>query len=131
MDFVKDQRVFVEGDVSKICAADNIARISSAATVVNVPAPDDDYVLLSVDEIGGVRNAWVYIRKDSVRAMDEDQKRKKECEPLTSDMNSCQYVEGVRCEKAGAKCKKCGWNPAVAKRRQEKRNGEKVSAQGA
>lgn len=67
MEFRQGQRVYVEGDALEICTADYTARIASMATVVDEPDPRDDYVLLSVDRIGGDRNAWVYCLKKSVR----------------------------------------------------------------
>ena len=67
MTLIQGQRVFVEGDASEICTADYTVRISSWATVVDEPEPEDDYVLLSIDKIGGDRNAWVYVKKNCVR----------------------------------------------------------------
>lgn len=68
MDFMKGQRVFVEGDGQEICTADYTVRISSWATVVDDPDPADDYVLLSIDKAGNDRDAWVYVLKKFVRA---------------------------------------------------------------
>lgn len=36
---------------------------------------------------------------------------------VNSDEQCCKYNDGVAC--SDAKCDKCGWNPEVAKKRQE------------
>ena len=38
----------------------------------------------------------------------------------TTVIPACKYNTGVGCYKAD-KCDKCGWNPAVTKRRKERR----------
>ena len=70
MDFRQGQRVFVEGDASEICTANYTTRVSSSATVVDEPNPDDEYILLNIDKIGGDRHVWVYVLKSSVRPSD-------------------------------------------------------------
>ena len=67
MEFIKGQRVFVEGDAVEICTASYTARVSSWATVTEEPDPRDDYVRLSIDKIGSDRNAVVYVKKSSVK----------------------------------------------------------------
>lgn len=37
------------------------------------------------------------------------------------DKLECKYNEGLKtCTEAGSKCKKCGWNPEVSKKRLDK-----------
>lgn len=67
MEFIQGQRVYVEGDGNEICTANYISKISSWATVVDEPAPEDEYVLLNIDKVGEDRNAWVYVLKTSVK----------------------------------------------------------------
>lgn len=67
MEFRQGQRVYVEGDALEICTADYTAMIASMATVKEEPDPRDDYVRLSIDKIGGDRNAVVYCLKKSIR----------------------------------------------------------------
>ena len=71
MNLIQGMRVYIEGDASEICTEDYTVKIASMATVVDEPEPDNDYVLLSIDKIGGDRNAWVYVRKDAL--MDRNQ----------------------------------------------------------
>ncbi len=70
MEFRQGQRVYVEGDAVEICTADYTVMIASMATVVDEPDPSDDYVCLSIDKIGGDRDARVYCLKKSVRGVE-------------------------------------------------------------
>ncbi len=67
MEFERGQRVYVEGDAPEICTASYTVSVASWATVVDGAGKDDDYVLLSIDEIGGDKNVWVYVKRDKVR----------------------------------------------------------------
>lgn len=66
MSFREGERAYVDGDAPEICTAGYTVKIASCATVVDTPDPDDEYVLLSIDEVGGDHNAWVYVLKDKV-----------------------------------------------------------------
>ena len=72
MSFREGERVYVEGDAPEICTAGYMVKIASWATVVDTPDPNDKYVLLMIDKIGGDRNAWVYVLKDKVRSEDSE-----------------------------------------------------------
>jgi len=67
----RGKRVYVEGDGADICTADYKCHISSWATVIDAPDPDNEYILLSIDRVGSDRDAWVYVKKTAVRTTED------------------------------------------------------------
>lgn len=71
MELRQGARVYVDGDAAEICTADYTVRNASMATVTEEPDPRDDYVRLSIDKIGGDRNAVVYVRKNALKDINQ------------------------------------------------------------
>lgn len=69
MQFYEGMMVYIEGDAAAITTSDYTCRVASPALIVDTPDLNDDYVLVSIEEIDGDHNAWVYVQKTAVRPL--------------------------------------------------------------
>lgn len=67
MELHKGMMVYIEGDAAAITTSDYTCRMATPAQIVDEPYEEDDYVLVSAEEIDGDHNVWVYVLKSAIR----------------------------------------------------------------
>lgn len=71
MELHKGMMVYIEGDAAAITTSDYTCRMATVAQIIDEPYTEDDYVLVSAEQIDGDHNVWVYVLKTAIRSVED------------------------------------------------------------